>query len=73
MSSKSDFRFGEDRRDDPPVRFNHPIVPLEAREIERADGRHELTLCPAGAGRHEIVTTWLTAVEGSYLDLRRCR
>lgn len=29
MSSKSDFRFGEDRRDGPIVRFEHPAPPLD--------------------------------------------
>jgi len=41
--------------------------------VESAEGGEECTLFPADAGAEDLVTTWMTAGEDSFVDLADCR
>jgi len=50
-----------------------PDPEVRAELESRADGPDELTLFPADAEEFELMTTWLTAREGSYVALSEMR
>lgn len=37
--------------------------------LVEANGRTECTIFPPGADENDLLTTWITAVEGSFVDL----
>ncbi|WP_232703040.1 DUF7511 domain-containing protein [Halobacterium wangiae] len=41
--------------------------------IESQDGREECTLFPAHAPADELVTTWVTAADDAFVDLKTIR
>jgi hypothetical protein len=41
--------------------------------VEETDGGSECTLFPADAEGEELVTTWMTASEDSFVELADCR
>lgn len=46
---------------------------LSARVTTRADGTTECTIFPKNLTEAERTTTWITAVEGSYVDFEELR
>jgi hypothetical protein len=48
-------------------------VSLTAAVVERGDGLDECMLYPADADEEALVTEWITAEEGSYVELDSMR
>lgn len=48
-------------------------LPLAAAVVEPADGPSECTLYPPDEPDAVILTTWMTAQEGSFVSLERAR
>ncbi|ELZ91456.1 hypothetical protein C440_14119 [Haloferax mucosum ATCC BAA-1512] len=46
---------------------------LTSRIITRDDGREECTIHPSNAGPNELLTTWVTALDGTFVDLDTMR
>lgn len=44
-----------------------------AAHVESSDGRVECTLYPLNADADELVTTWMTAANDSFVDLENWR
>jgi hypothetical protein len=51
----------------------HAEADVRATLEERDDGPDELTMYPAGAEGFELMSTWVTAREGSYVALSKMR
>lgn len=55
------------------VTGNHGVrgatIRLQATVVEYEDGPDECTIYPNGVSEVERMTTWISATEGSYVDL----
>lgn len=49
------------------------VPELRAQETTTSDGTTECTIFPADMSPAERTTTWITATEGSYLDVEAAR
>ncbi|MDG5778385.1 hypothetical protein VB773_04030 [Haloarculaceae archaeon H-GB2-1] len=64
-----------ERSDAPPLHSSFSTVSYEvtAAVVRPEDGPAECTLFPADATDEEVVTTWITAQEGSFVDVESMR
>ncbi|SEP21566.1 hypothetical protein SAMN04487948_12223 [Halogranum amylolyticum] len=61
------------RRRPAPDSFPHPAAEYRAEITEYDDSPDECTVYPADAEEWELMTRWITAREGSYVDLEEMR
>jgi hypothetical protein len=53
--------------------LSHPAAELRAEIVEYDDAPNECTIFPTDAQEWELMTRWITAAEGSYVDLEAMR
>jgi hypothetical protein len=53
--------------------LHHPAADYRAEIVEYDDAPDECTIYPADAQEWELMTRWITAREGSYVDLEEMR